>query len=55
MAYWKVKKKNYGKLENLNKMWTSVNNNISVLIVTVKAITRETEHMETLSIFVGIL
>ena len=47
MAYWKGKK-NYGKLENLNKMWTSVNNNVSVLIVTVKAITRETEYMETL-------
>ena len=47
MAYWKVKK-NYGKLENLNKMWTSVSNNVSVLIVPVKAINRETEYVETL-------
>lgn len=29
-------------------MWTSVSNNVSVLIVPVKAINRETEYVETL-------
>ena len=33
-------KNNSGKLGNLNKIWTSVNNNVSILIVTMKGINR---------------